>query len=138
MALNHWCRFIIQRRFGVWSSGVEICGRWHKDKVIKMNGQLNHFNTHTRHCSTLENDNSKWHPRTIEMTSSCGEGIKFKTMYIDTEAGLSYDKQKNIPTLLCIQGSGATHKDYIPIMKPFAEEHGFRAVCFDWPGERHP
>ena len=127
MALNHWRRFIVQLRLGVWSSGVEICGRSHGDKLIKMN-------THTRHCSTLRNDNSKWQPRTIEITSSCGEGIKFKTMYIDTEAGLSYDKQKNIPTLLCIQGSGATHKDYIPIMKPFAEEHGFRAVCFDWPG----
>ena len=62
------------------------------------------------------------------------EKYKFRATCIDTAAELPKDVKDRMPTILCVHGSGGSHEDFIPLLNNLVEDHGFRAVCLNWPG----
>ena len=59
---------------------------------------------------------------------------KFRATCIDTAAELPKDVKDRMPTILCVHGSGGSHEDFVPLLNDLVEDHGFRAVCLNWPG----
>ena len=60
--------------------------------------------------------------------------VRFRASCIDTAAELPEDVKDRMPTILCVHGSGGSHEDFVPLLNDLVEDHGFRAVCLNWPG----
>ena len=59
----------------------------------------------------------------------------FRAVCIDTAAELPEEVRKAMPTILCVHGSGGSHEEFIPLLKSLVDDHGFRAICLNWPGD---